>query len=143
MTILQRRRVNALVAYCPFLAFSEDCIFWGTRARSRRRMCCSYYGRLFSPGTAPVWWCATKWVPICPPGEAGCSGLSGKGLRLSSLPAHSPQFNYVEAVLQVNHYELPARSYTTLDEVVAAVRSALRRYYLRLRFPGQHLYPGA
>jgi hypothetical protein len=31
------------------------------------------------------------------------------------------------------HHELPERSYTTLDELVAAVRRALRRDHRRLR----------
>ena len=70
--------------------------------------------------------------------------LSGRGLRLFYLPAYSPQLNDVEAVFQVvKHYELPERSYTTLDALVAAVQRALRRHHLRLRNPGQHLCPGA
>ncbi|WP_420840463.1 transposase [Archangium primigenium] len=69
---------------------------------------------------------------------------TGKGLRLFYLPAYSPQLNDVEAVFQVvKHYELPDRSYTTLDELVAAVRHALRRHHLRLRTPEQHLCPRA
>jgi hypothetical protein len=70
--------------------------------------------------------------------------LNGKGLRLFYLPTYSPQLNDVEAVFQVmTHYELPKRSYTTLDELVTAVRSALHRLHLRLLLPGQHLCPWA
>ncbi len=70
--------------------------------------------------------------------------LSRRGLRLFYLPAYSPQLNAVEAVFHVvKYYELPERSYTTLDELVAAVQRALRRHHLRLRTPGQHLCPGA
>jgi transposase len=80
----------------------------------------------------------SRWV------QQAAQALSGKGLRLFYLSAYSPQFNDVEAVFQVvKHYELPERSYTTLDELVAAVRRALRRHHLRLRTPGQHICPGA
>jgi transposase len=49
-------------------------------------------------------------------------------LALFYLPAHSPEFNDVEAIFQVlKHHELPERSYTTLKQFLSAIRRELVR----------------
>jgi transposase len=60
--------------------------------------------------------------------------LARQGVHLFYLPTYSPELNDVEAVFGViKGHELPERSYSTLEELLAAVRSALRRYHLRVR----------
>jgi transposase len=55
--------------------------------------------------------------------------LTRAGLALFYLPAYSPELNDVEAVFGViKGHELPERSYSTLPELLAAVRRAFRRY---------------
>jgi putative transposase len=59
--------------------------------------------------------------------------LSRAGLSLFYLPAYSPQLNEVEPVFGViKGHELPERSYSTLADLLAAVRRAFRRYRHRL-----------
>nr|WP_244238881.1 transposase [Corallococcus carmarthensis] len=49
-------------------------------------------------------------------------------------PPYSPELNDIKSVFGVlKGHELPERSYSTLDELLAAVRRALRRYHLRVR----------
>ena len=139
----QRRRVNALVAYCPlgrrrglrFLVHprtltAKDVVLLLRRLPSGRCPCVVVLDNVG--------------IHVARLVQQAVRALSGKGLHLFYLPAYSPQLNDVEAVFQVvKHYEMPERSYTTLDELVAAVQHALRRHHLRLRTPGQHLCPGA
>jgi transposase len=55
------------------------------------------------------------------------------GLSLFYLPAYAPELNDVEAVFGViKGYELPERSYVTLQGLLAAVRHAFLRYRRRL-----------
>jgi transposase len=59
--------------------------------------------------------------------------LNRLGLSLFFLPAYAPELNEVEAVFGViKSYELPERSYSTLPELMTAVRRAFRRYRRRL-----------
>lgn len=70
--------------------------------------------------------------------------LARRGLTLFYLPAYSPELNDVEAVFQVlKHHELPERSYTTLEQLLSAIRRGLARYRQRLLRRGQKPCPGA
>lgn len=63
--------------------------------------------------------------------------LNRVGLSLFYLPAYSPELNEVEAVFGViKGHELPERSYSTLQELLAAVHRAFRRYRHQLTRPG-------
>lgn len=56
------------------------------------------------------------------------------GVRLFFLPVYSPQLNEVEPVFGVvKSYEMPSRSYPTLAELLAAVRSGFTSYRNRMR----------
>ncbi|WP_279637813.1 transposase [Corallococcus aberystwythensis] len=60
--------------------------------------------------------------------------LARHGVHLFFLPPYSPELNDIEPVFGViKGHEMPERSYSTLDELLAAVRRALRRYHLRVR----------
>jgi transposase len=59
--------------------------------------------------------------------------LARAGLSLFYLPAYSPELNEVEPVFGViKGHELPERSYSTLSDLLVAVRRAFRRYRHRL-----------
>lgn len=59
--------------------------------------------------------------------------LGRRGLRLFYLPPYCPELNEIESIFGViKKYELPERSYSTLESLLAAVRKALRRYRSRL-----------
>lgn len=139
----QRRRVNALVAYRPLGAKP------GLRFLVRPRTLTAHdvvgLLRRLPCGHRPcVVVLDNVGIHVARLVQKAAHALSRKSLRLFYLPAYSPHLNDVEAVLQVvKHLELPERSYTTLNGLLTAVRRALRRYHLRLRYPGQHPCPGA
>lgn len=139
----QRRRVNALVAYRPL--GRQPGLRFLVRPRTLTAHEVVRLLRRLPSGRCPcVVVLDNAGIHVARLVQKAAHALSRRGLRLFYLPAYSPQLNDVEAVLQVvKHYELPKRSYTTLDELLAAVRRALRRHHLRLRSPGQHLCPGA
>ncbi|MFY0584168.1 transposase [Cystobacter fuscus] len=58
--------------------------------------------------------------------------LARQGVHLFYLPTYSPELNDIEAIFGViKGHALPERSYNPLEELLAAVRRALRRYHLR------------
>ncbi|MFE8600334.1 transposase [Archangium violaceum] len=60
--------------------------------------------------------------------------LRKRGVRLFFLPVYSPELNEVEPIFGVvKSYEMPRRSYPTLAELLAAVRSGFTSYRNRLR----------
>lgn len=138
-----RRRANALIAYRPLgpkptLRFlvrprtltAHDVVSLLRRLPSGKRPCVVV---LDNAG-----------IHVAREVRRAAEELKVQGLTLLYLPAYSPELNDVEAVLQVlKHHEMPERSYSTLDALLAAVRRALRRYRLRLAHPGQHPCPGA
>ncbi|WP_158621478.1 IS630 family transposase [Corallococcus aberystwythensis] len=139
----QRRRVNALVAYRP--SGDKPGLRFLVRPRTLMAHDVVRLLRRLPSGLCPcVVVLDNVGIHVAHQVQNAAHALSRQGLRLFYLPAYSPQLNDVEAGLQVvNHYELPERSYATLDDLLRAVRRALRRHHLRLRFPGQHLCPGA
>jgi len=127
-----RRRVNALVAYRPFGArptlrylvhprtlTSADVLALLRRLPERGRPCVVVLDNVGIHVSRQV--------------RAALPGLARRGLTLFYLPAYSPELNDVEAVFGVlKGYLLPERSYSTLEQLLAAVRQALRRYRQRL-----------
>ncbi|MBF5046666.1 IS630 family transposase [Aggregicoccus sp. 17bor-14] len=138
-----RRRVNALVAYRP-LGLRPGLRY---RVQPRTLTADDVVGllRRLPSGTRPcVVVLDNVGIHVANRVRKAARALRHRGLTLFYLPAYSPELNDVEAVLEVlKGYELPERSFSTLDELLAAVRRALRRHHLRLRYPGQHPCPGA
>ncbi len=54
--------------------------------------------------------------------------LRRHGIRLVFLPPYAPKLNEIEAILRrVKYEEMPERSYSELDELLAAVDAGFRR----------------
>ncbi len=59
--------------------------------------------------------------------------LAAEGITLFYLPPYSPQLNAIEAYFRgVKHYDLPERTYTSLDDLGDAVDHAFERVEARL-----------
>ena len=59
--------------------------------------------------------------------------LAAEGITLFYLPPYSPQLNAIEAYFRgVKHYDLPERTYTSLDDLGDAVDHAFERIEARL-----------
>ena len=55
--------------------------------------------------------------------------LAAAGIQLFFLPTYSPHLNLIEALWrQIKYHELPVRSYTELEALLAAVIQALERH---------------
>jgi putative transposase len=129
-----RRRVNALAAYSPLGPWRGLHYRVVPRTISAADTL-SFLRSLVRPGAPPAW-------VVLDNGNIHRSlyirralpGLARQGVHLFYLPTYSPELNDIEAVFGViKGHELPEGSYSTLDEILAAVRNALRRYHLRVR----------
>lgn len=130
----QRRRVNALVAYCPTgrrrgLRFR----LWAHTITARDTL--DFLLSLADSRGVPSWVVLDNGnIHHCLLVRHALPHLRRLGVYLFYLPAYSPELNDVEAVFGVlKAQELPERSYTTLDALLRAVQGALRRYHQRLR----------
>lgn len=130
----QRRRVNALVAYCPTgrrrgLRFRR----WARTITARDTL--DFLLSLADPRGVPTWVVLDNGnIHHCLLVRRALPRLRRLGVHLFYLPAYSPELNDVEAVFGViKSQELPERSYRTLEALLAAVQRALRRYHHRLR----------
>jgi putative transposase len=138
-----RRRANALVAYRP-LGTRPTLRFLVRPSTLTAHDVVALLKRLPSPVRPCVVVLDNAGIHVAREVRRAAEDLKAQGLTLLYLPAYAPELNDVEAVLQVlKHHEMPERSYSTLDALMAAVRRALRRYRLRLHHPGQHPCPGA
>jgi putative transposase len=129
-----RRRVNALAAYGP-LGPWRGLLYRVVPRTISAADTLSFLRSLVLPGAPPAW-------IVLDNGNIHRSlhirrarpSLARQGVHLFFLPPYSPELNDVEAVFGViKGHEMPERSYNTLDELLAAVRRALRRYHLRVR----------
>lgn len=129
-----RRRVNALVAYCPQGARRGLRYRVVPRTITTRDTLRLLYS-LADPQRTPVWVVMDNGnIHRSLEVRAARPHLARLGVHLFYLPAYSPELNDVEPVFGVlKTYEMPERSYATLDALLAAVRRALRRYHQRLR----------
>jgi transposase len=128
------RRVNALAAYSP-LGPWRGLLYRVVPRTISAADTLSFLQSLVHPGAPPAW-------VVLDNGSVHRSllirralpTLARQGVHLFFLPAYSPQLNDIEAIFGViKHQELPERSYSTLEELLLAVRSTLRRYHLRVR----------
>lgn len=61
--------------------------------------------------------------------EAARPGLAKQGTSLDYVPAYSPELNRIEPVFeQVEHHEMPVRSFTTRADLRAAVEEGFEVY---------------
>lgn len=130
----QRRRVNALVAYCPIgrrrgLRFR----LWARTISAHDTL--DFFLSLADPRGVPTWVVLDNGnIHHCLLVRRALPRLRRLGVHLFYLPAYCPELNDVEAVFGViKAQELPERSYSTLAALLDAVRTALRRYHQRLR----------
>ncbi len=72
-------------------------------------------------------------------------GLAGAGIYLYFLPSYSPALNRIEPVFrQINHQEIPGRSYATRAEPRTAVEQGFADYGRSLLTRSQKdLHPAA
>lgn len=129
-----RRRVNALAAYSPLGPWRG--LYYRVVPRTISAAdTLSFLKSLVCPRAPPAW-------VVLDNGNIHRSlhirralpDLARQGVHLFYLPVYSPELNDIEAVFGViKGHELPERSYSTLEELLAAVRCALRRYHLRVR----------
>jgi putative transposase len=68
--------------------------------------------------------------------------LAAEGVTFFRLPPYSPKLNAIEAHFRgVKHYDLPERTYTSLDDLGAAVDRAFERVEDRLLTRSQPVVP--
>ena len=139
----QRRRVNALVAYRPL--GSRPTLRYLVHPRTlTSRDVLRLLERLASSTRPCVVVLDNVGIHVSRQVREHLPHLARRGLTLYYLPAYSPELNDVEAVFQVlKQYELPERSYPTLEQLLRAIRRALARYSRRLHRCGQKPCPGA
>ncbi|WP_366934594.1 IS630 family transposase [Corallococcus exiguus] len=129
-----RRRVNALAAYCP-LGPWRGLHFRVVPRTLNAADTLHFLQSLIRPGAPPAWVVVDngnihRSLHI----RRALPNLARHGVHLFFLPPYSPELNDIEPVFGViKSHEMPERSYSTLDELLAAVRRALRRYHLRVR----------
>jgi len=130
----ERRRVNALAAYNP-LGPWRGLHYLVVPRTIRATDTLSFLKTLVRPGAPPAWVVLDNGsVHHSLPIRRARPTLARQGVHLFYLPAYSPELNDIEAIFGViKGQELPERSYSTLEELLAAVRSALRRYHLQVR----------
>ncbi len=77
--------------------------------------------------------------------KAAQGELVKHGVALYFLPPYSPELNLIEPVFGViKHYDMPERSYTTVDNLSLAVDAAFRRAEQRISIKTQQrLRPAA
>lgn len=128
------RRVNALAAYCPLGPWRGLHYRVVPRTISAADTL-SFLKSLVLPGAPPAWVVLdNSSVHRSLHIRRALPTLARQGVHLFFLPAYSPELNDIEAIFGViKGQELPERSYTTLKELLVAVRGALRRYHLRVR----------
>ena len=139
-----RRRVNALVAYRPFGA--RPTLRYLVRPRTlTSRDVLQLLRTLPTPGRPCVVVLDNVGIHVSLQVRAALPELARRGLTLFFLPAYSPELNDVEPVFGVlKAHELPERSYSTLEQLLAAVRRALAHYRQHLNGRGgQKPCPGA
>ena len=65
--------------------------------------------------------------------KAAAAELAAEGITFFYLPPYSPKLNAIEAYFRgVKHYDLPERTYPSLDDLGAAVDRAFERVEARL-----------
>ena len=61
--------------------------------------------------------------------KAARPGLAKRGISLYDLPAYGPELNRIEPVFkQIEHHEMPVRSFTTRADLRAAVEEGFEVY---------------
>jgi transposase len=129
----RRRRVNALVAYRPL--GPRPTLRFLVRPRTlTARDVVAFLRRLTASGRPCVVVLDNLGLHTARLVQRALPRLRTRGLRLFYLPAYSPELNDIEPVFGVvKAHEMPQRSYATLEALLNAVRTALRRYRQRLR----------
>lgn len=129
----QGRRVNALAAYRPYGRSPRLEVFTAERTRDAhdllgflRALPWSKVPRVVVLDNASI---HTRKVI-----RRARKGLADLGIYLYLLPPYSPELNRIEPVFrQVEHQEIPQRSFTTRSGLREAVEGGFRTYGRRLR----------
>lgn len=133
----QGRRVNALATYEP-AARSRDAVPF-ERTLTSDDLLAYLRERLPAAGVPRVVVLDNAGIHTSKVVKAARPGLAKLGIFLYYLPAYSPELNRIEPVFkQVQHHDMPTRSFTTRADLRKAVEDGFDAYRRRLRVKGDN-----